>query len=160
MWRYVTAAVAVVLIGAATVLLWSGAAGSRSPGTRQTPAADGAMDAFDVAQPPEASDKTREARRFARYDADRNGAVSRDEYLLARRKAYARLDLDGDGKLSFDEYAAKAARKFADADKDRTGALNAQEFEATRVVRKNPPRANCPPGLQAAKRTASPDDDS
>lgn len=96
--------------------------------------------------PPQASDRTREEKRFDRYDHDRNGQVSRDEYLAARRKAFARLDTDGDGRLSFDEWAAKSETKFATADADRSGTLTRTEFATTRVQRKNPRRAaDCPP---------------
>ena len=73
---------------------------------------------------PEASDRTREQKRFDRYDKDRNGAVTREEYLASRRKAYARLDLNQDGQLSFDEWAAKTTTKFAAADGDRSGSMN------------------------------------
>lgn len=107
-------------------------------------AADAPMGIADLAPPPEASERTREEKRFARYDKDRNGAVGGDEYLAARRKGFARLDLNGDGRLSFDEYAVKAVTKFKAADRDKSGVLNATEFAATRVVRKAKPRANCP----------------
>lgn len=97
-----------------------------------------------LSDPPRATPKTREEKRFGRYDKDRNGAIGRDEYLAARRKAYAKLDTDGDGRLSFEEYAAKTSDKFAKADADRSGTLSAAEFLTTRVVRKAGPR-NCPP---------------
>ncbi len=100
-------------------------------------------------EPPSASEKTREEKRFARYDRNRNGAVDREEYLLARRKAFAKLDTNGDGKLSFEEYAVKTLDKFGKADADRSGALTAAEFAATRVVRKERPRPDCPPRRSA-----------
>lgn len=78
----------------------------------------------------------REARRFARYDRDRDAVVSRDEYLAARRKAFARLDRDGDGRLGFEEFATATARKFARADRDANGRLAAAEFAATAVKRR------------------------
>ena len=99
----------------------------------------------DVSPPVEASEKTREEKRFSRYDKDKNGAVSRSEYLLSRQKAYAKLDLNGDGTLSFEEYAVKTSQKFAKADRDRTGVLTPVEFATTRVVRKAQSRKNCPP---------------
>ena len=95
---------------------------------------------------PEATDKTREQKRFDRYDKDRDAKITREEYLVQRRKAYARLDVDGDGKLSFDEWAVKAATKFADADRDKSGAMTAPEFATTAVKRKGPSRVNCPAG--------------
>lgn len=94
-----------------------------------------------------ASDVTpldREARRFRRYDKDRDGEVSQAEYLLNRRKAFDRLDVNRDGVLSFAESAAKTVGKFATADLDRDGALAAAEFAATAVKRKAA-SAPCPP---------------
>lgn len=90
----------------------------------------------------------REARRFNRYDKDRDGAVTRDEYLASRRKAYARLDLDGNGSLSFDEYAARATKKFDTADLNRDRALAAAEF-ATTAVKRRARAAACPPAETA-----------
>lgn len=92
----------------------------------------------------------REARRLARYDRDKNGAVSVEEYLRSRQRAFAKLDTDGDGKMSFAEYSAKSAAKFDGADKDKSRTLSAVEFAATAVVRK-PARAAapCPPTAEA-----------
>lgn len=87
----------------------------------------------------------REARRFNRYDKDRDSLITRDEYFVSRRKAFAKLDLDGDGKLSFDEYSAKAAKKFTTADASHDGKLNPAEFATTAVKRKPRVAANCPP---------------
>ena len=104
----------------------------------------------DEAAPPlvapvsDVSPATKEQRRFNRYDKDRDGEITRDEYLLSRRKAYAKLDLDGDGKLSFDEYSAKAVKKFTTADASRDARLNPAEF-ATTAVKRRPRPINCPP---------------
>ena len=86
----------------------------------------------------------REARRFNRYDKDRDGAVTREEYFVSRQKAYARLDLDGDGKLSFAEYSAKAAKKFMTADLNRDQQLGAAEFASTAVKRRVRTAPECP----------------
>lgn len=99
----------------------------------------------DLPDPPKASEKTREERRFGRYDKDRDGRITRDEYLASRRKAFAKLDTNGDGRLSFEEYAVATATKFAKADGDRSGVLNAAEFATTRVARKAPATPKCPP---------------
>lgn len=158
MWRYVAGGIAALLVMTAGTLLWSSWAGTKSLVGAPPSAANAPLGPVDVAAPLEASEKTREQRRFSRYDADENGAVSRDEYLLSRRKSYARLDLDGDGKLSFEEYAAKAGKKFAGADRDRTGTLTPGEFLATRVARKFGAKCNCPPPLRATADAG--DDDS
>ena len=98
---------------------------------------------------PEATPKTREKKRFGRYDKDRNGSITREEYLASRRKAYAKLDRDGDGRLSFDEWAVRAATKFAGADRDKSGAMNAAEFATTAVKRR--PARRCPPAQVQAE---------
>lgn len=158
MWRYVTGAISALLLTMAGALLWSSLAGTKASIGQAPPESDAPLGLADVNAPLEASERTREQRRFSRYDADQNGAVSRDEYLLSRRKTYARLDLDGDGKLSFEEYAVKATKKFAGADRDRTGVLTPAEFLSTRVARKSSPKGNCPPPLRAPV-TADADDD-
>lgn len=77
------------------------------------------------------SDEEREARRFGRQDRNRDGAVSRDEFLAARRKSFDRLDRNGDGQLSFEEYAAASAARFAAADRNADRQLSRSEFAAT-----------------------------
>lgn len=106
------------------------------------------MGLADLAGPPAASERTREEKRFSRYDKDKNGAVGREEYLVARRKNFAKLDVNGDGRLGFEEYAVKAVVKFAAADKDRNGALASAEFALTRVVRKSAPKCACKPTIR------------
>lgn len=85
----------------------------------------------------------REARRFSRYDKDRDTKVSRDEYLSARKKAFARLDKDGDGRLGFEEYAVTTAAKFSKADRDGDGGLAAPEFATTAVKRRETQACAC-----------------
>ncbi|WP_233281320.1 EF-hand domain-containing protein [Sphingomonas changnyeongensis] len=99
--------------------------------------------------PPEASERTREQRRFDRYDRDRDGIVVRDEYLASRVKAFRRLDTDGDGRLSFEEWADKTIDRFATADADRDQKLTRTEFATTRPPRRAPPRTPCPPPAEA-----------
>lgn len=94
---------------------------------------------------PQADEKTREQKRFDRYDKDRDEKVSREEYLASRVKAFQRLDVNHDGKLSFDEWAKKSIDKFAGADGDHSGTLDRKEFATTRPVRKSRPKPDCPP---------------
>jgi hypothetical protein len=152
MWRYLGSGASALLLVTAGFFLWKAQA-DRPPLIPAMPvAAAGAgalMGPTDLAGPPSASEKTREEKRFSRYDKDRNGAVGRDEYLVSRQKAFAKLDLNHDGKLGFDEYAAKAVVKFTGADRDSNGALTAVEFASTRVVRKAKPKAKCAPTLRA-----------
>lgn len=151
MWRYLAGAVAALLLAGAGVMLFKGRA-TTEPLLPAMPAAS--AEAGDDALPdeaPAASAKTREQKRFNRYDKDKDGAITRDEYLLARRKAYAKLDTNGDGRLSFDEWAVKAIGKFATADRDKSGAMNAAEFATTAVKRKAKatPKCVCPPAAAA-----------
>ena len=92
---------------------------------------------------PEADPITTQERRLARYDKDRDGAVSLEEYLANRRKSFAKVDANGDGKLSFEEYSAKAEAKFEAADLDHQGKLSPAEFATTAV--KHRAHAKCAP---------------
>ncbi len=154
MWRYLTGGAAVIGLIVAGFMLFSGKArpGPILPAqpTSQIGGSALALDPLPDAAP-EAADKTREQKRFDRYDKDRDAKITREEYLVQRRKAYARLDVDGDGKLSFDEWAVKATTKFADADRDKSGTMTAPEFATTAVKRKGPARVNCPPSQAVAE---------
>lgn len=91
------------------------------------------------------SDAEREARRLRRYDRDKDGEVSRAEFLGNRRKSFDRADTNKDGRLDFEEFAAATATKFARADRDADGALNAKEFATTAIKRKPKAACVCPP---------------
>lgn len=149
MWRFLGGVASAVLLMTAGLLVWQAQANKASPiPPAPTEAAAQPLGMVDLAPPPAASERTREEKRFARYDKDKNGAVGRDEYLFSRQKGFAKLDINGDGRISFDEYAIKTSTKFAAADKDRDNALNATEFATTRVIRKAAKaKPNCPPAL-------------
>ncbi|WP_425229892.1 EF-hand domain-containing protein [Sphingomonas sp.] len=158
MWRYLAGAGGALALAGAGVMLFSGHATRQSllPAAPAAQAnASGDADAQELPDTvPAATEQTREQRRFGRYDKDRNGQITRDEFLAARRKAFQKLDRNGDGQLSFDEWAAKAIGRFATADHDHSGAMSAAEFATTRVVRHARARANCPPATQARGRAA------
>lgn len=144
MWRWATGGLAGLAAIAGAALIWTGdprpaAALPSQPKQTGTAGADEPLP--DTV--PEASPKTREEKRFGRYDKDKDGSITREEYLAQRRKAYAKLDADGDGRLSFEEWAIKATTKFAGADRDRSGAMAPAEFATTAVKRK--PARRCPP---------------
>ena len=146
MWRYLAGAVAALMLAGAGMLLF----GARARTDAVLPAAPAQTEQAETGEAlpaamPEASAKTREEKRFGRYDKDRDGKVTRDEYLASRRKAYAKLDMDHDGKLSFDEWSVKTLTKFATADRDKSGAMSAPEFATTAVVRKTKAVVKCPP---------------
>ena len=143
MWRYMAGGVAGLAALAAGVMAWDRGGAASEPLLPSAPAAQSRAAATDSDPVPEETAETREQKRFGRYDKDRDGDVTRDEYLAQRRKAYAKLDTDGDGKLSFDEWAVKAATKFATADRDKSGGMTAAEFATTAVKRK--PKLRCPP---------------
>lgn len=146
--------VAAVLLGGAAMYLWlrppplhPGVAYA-APAEAGAPAAAAGTEAL-VAPVSDVSPATKEQRRFNRYDHDKNGEITQEEYLASRRKAFAKLDLNGDGKLSFDEYSAKAIKKFAVADASHDGKLTPVEF-ATTAVKRKPRPINCPPVEAAA----------
>jgi hypothetical protein len=151
MWRFLAGVGSAALLMLAGLLVWQARADKPSLiAAAPSAIAETPLGAADLAPPPEASERTREEKRFARYDKDKNGAVGRAEYLVARQKGFAKLDTNGDGRISFEEYAIKTVTKFAAADKDRNDALNATEFATTRVIRKAAKaRPNCPPSLRA-----------
>ena len=142
MWRYIAGGVSALLLVTAGIIVFKGHASAPSPIVARAAAAPAPQAAPLPDAVPAASDRTREQKRFDRYDKDRNGAVTREEYLAQRRKAYAKLDTNHDGVLSFDEWAIKAETKFAAADKDKSGAMNTTEFATTAVKRKV--RIGCP----------------
>ncbi|QJQ32809.1 hypothetical protein GV829_10445 [Sphingomonas lacunae] len=101
------------------------------------PVADGAEVGAPPPEPPRAREASREERRFARYDRNRDGIVTRVEMLSTRTNAFKRLDKDGNNLLSFEEWAVATSDRFAGADADRSGGLNAAEF-ATTAPRRRP----------------------
>ncbi|WP_298673430.1 EF-hand domain-containing protein [uncultured Sphingomonas sp.] len=151
MWRYAVGGVAALLMVAAGWMLFHGNA-AREPALPPPPLAS-RVQVDDEAAPgvPEASDRTREQKRFDRYDKDRDGRITREEYLASRRKAFAKLDTNGDGRLSFEEWAVKPITKFADADRDRSGTLDRGEFATTAPKRRPKPKCVCAPAPAAAE---------
>ncbi len=154
MWRYLAAAIGGLMLIVVGYVFITGGASPRA-GFPAAPAL-AAMTAQDQALPdsaPEASAKTREEKRFGRYDKDKDGAITRVEYLASRRKAYARLDTNGDGQLSFDEWAAKTTGRFVAADTDKNGAMSPAEFATTAPKRRAraTPKCVCPPPVAAGE---------
>jgi hypothetical protein len=146
MLRYVAGGMSAVLAIAAGILLWRSAASGEAgmppppkPATILSPLGGERK----LERPPEASEKSKEEKRFARADRDRNGRISLDELYGPRRKAFAKLDGDGDGRLDFGEWAAGTAKKFAKADSDHSGWLSPREYESTKPKAKARPRCRC-----------------
>lgn len=81
MWRYLAGAAAGVLLAGGGILLWHG-----RDSEPLLPSATPALQAAEPAPldtPPAATVKTREEKRFGRYDKDKDGKVSREEFLAS-----------------------------------------------------------------------------
>lgn len=141
MWRYLAGAAAAFVLMTGVFLIWQSRAARSGGGNKVAAAEQSSGPSFfggDNGRPlraPEASAKTREEKRFSRYDKNKDGKVEVDEYLAARRKNFDKLDVNHDGRLSFEEYAAKAIEKFNGAG-GRKGWLSEAEFATTAAVRK------------------------
>jgi hypothetical protein len=155
--RYLVGGGAAFLLLTGGVLLWQSHADS-APNLPLAPQARPASAMLLPAGPltaPEASPKSREEKRFSRYDHDKDGKVEVAEYLGARKKNFDKLDADHNGSLSFQEYAVKGIEKFNGADQDRSGWLTAAEFARTAPP---PPRhKSC--SCNIASRSADSNDD-
>jgi hypothetical protein len=144
--RFLAGAAACFLLLTGAFLFWQSRA-AQAPLLPESPPARMATPAL-VAQnsppePPEATPKSREEKRFSRADKDKNGRIEREELLAPRRKAFAKLDKNGDGKLAFEEWAVKTVGKFAGADKDRTGWLTPAEYASTAPPPPKKKRCSC-----------------
>lgn len=150
MWRYLAGGVAAMLMIAAGWLIFHGEARPDAvlppvPAATTRPAPLTAADApEDEAPLPEAPARSREQKRFDRYDKDRDARITRNEYLEPRRKAFSKLDANGDGRLSFEEWAVRTTDRFATADRDRSATLSAAEFATTAPKRRARPACRCP----------------
>lgn len=142
MWRYLAGAAAALLLMGGGLVLWRNL-DSRPEIVPAAPAH--AAEPAPLEEPPAATEKTREEKRFSRYDKDKDGKVAREEFLASRRKAYAKLDANGDGRLSFEEWSIKTSERFAKADADGSATLTAEEFATTRIARKASRPAPCVP---------------
>lgn len=96
--------------------------------------------------PPEARELTREQKRFARYDRNSDGVISRNEMLSTRTEGFRKLDKDGNNLLSFEEWAVTTVDRFEKADANHDGILTRAEFATTRPKQsktKNRSRCRC-----------------
>ncbi|EQB03966.1 hypothetical protein FHS51_000093 [Sphingobium wenxiniae] len=154
MTRILAGAMAALLLVAGGLFWWQGRARSGPlpqalvgppppPAVEDLP--EGDPDAVGKAppMPAEASPQSREEKRFARYDRNRDGVITRVEMMGSRVKAFKALDKDNDNLLSFEEWAAATADRFAKADADGNGKLTPAEFAATAPKRSPKPRCKC-----------------
>jgi EF hand len=131
--RFLAGAAACFLLLTGAFLFWQSRA-AENPTLSKAPPPRVANASFFSTQPlqaPEASQKSREEKRFSRADKNKDGKIEAEEILGARRRAFAKLDANGNGSLSFEEWATKTITKFQGADADRNGWLTAAEYATT-----------------------------
>ena len=138
--RILAGVAAFILLVTGTVLLWRGSASEPVLPAAPAAAAPSSFLTKPLPEPPEASPKSREEKRFSRADKDKDGRIEREELLGPRRKAFAKLDKNGNGALDFEEWAVRTVDKFAEADKDKTGWLTPAEYAVTAPP---PPKKKC-----------------
>ncbi len=154
MGRLLAGGLAALLLVAAGLFWWQSRAGQEPlpeallappPPAEIDSLPEGDADAMGAAppMPGEASPQSREERRFARYDRDRDGRITRIEMLGSRTKAFKALDKDDNNLLSFEEWAVATADRFGTADADRDGALTPAEFATTAPKRSARPKCRC-----------------
>lgn len=103
------------------------------------PSADG--QGLRGATPPEASEATREQRRFGRLDRDIDGRITRNEMMSTRTRDFRKLDTDGNNLLSFEEWAVATSNRFKAADANGDLWLGREEFATTKP--RDPPKPKC-----------------
>ena len=149
MLRFMTGAASALLLVFAGFFLWKSQANSEDPlpppptaqaPARMTPLLQARQGRLEA---PEATEKSKEEKRFGRADKNKDGRITLDELFQPRRKAFAKLDGNGDGRLSFEEWAESTSEKFAKADGDRSGWLTPQEYASTKPKTKPKPKCRC-----------------
>lgn len=151
--RFIAGVVAAMLLLTGGLLWWQGRADSGKPFPQPQPAlpamaeelpkGDETLVGAAPPMPAEAQPQDKEARRFARYDRDRNGIISRVEMLSSRTKDFKKLDTDGNNLLSFEEWSVATAERFDKADADHDARLTPSEFATTAPKRTAKPRCKC-----------------
>jgi hypothetical protein len=117
------------------------AALGRKPAPDALPSADVAN--LHGPKPPEATKLTREQRRFARYDRNSDGRITRNEMMSTRTPQFRELDTDGNNLLTFEEWAISTGDRFKGADRNGDGWLSPEEFATTRPKEKPNPKCGC-----------------
>ncbi len=96
-------------------------------------------------EPPEASELTREQRRFFRYDRNRDLKITRNEMLSTRTDSFRDLDVDGNNLLTFEEWAITTSSRFEEMDANDDDELTQAEFATSAPAprRTSAPSCNC-----------------
>ena len=164
--RTVLGAFATLLLMAAGLFWWQGRAaidpGKLPPAALAAPQNELSLpeasgQGLQGAALPEATEQTREQRRFDRLDRNRDGKISRVEALAPRASAFRKLDVDGNNLLSFEEWAVKTSSKFKGADANGDGLLDRIEFATTKPKPHVQPDCKC--GAKAPRPPAPPSED-
>src|SRR6185369_4697852 len=104
MGRFIAGSISALLLVAAGLFWWQGRASQEQPALtakadpqpaeESLPEAD--ANVFDEAppMPPSATMRTREERRFDRYDRNRDNIITRNELMASRTKDFRKLDTD------------------------------------------------------------------
>lgn len=144
MLRFVAGVVSSLLLVGAGFFIWTSRAGNEEL-VPPAPIASyiGPAGRAPLTVPPAASAKSREEKRFARADMDKDGRITRPELMQPRQKAFAKLDANGNGTLSFEEWAVKSIDKFRGADRDRSGWLTPAEYATTAPPPPKPKKCSC-----------------
>ncbi|HWV13580.1 MAG TPA: hypothetical protein VN110_09825 [Sphingobium sp.] len=154
MGRFLAGAAGSLLLVAAGLFWWQGRATSEPvsqalvappppPPIASLPEGDPDAMGKALPMPGEASPQSREQKRFARYDRNRDGVITRIEMMGSRVKAFKTLDKDGDNLLSFEEWAVATSDRFGKADANADGKLTPTEFATSAPQRKTAPKCKC-----------------
>jgi hypothetical protein len=135
--RFVLGALAALVMVSVGLFWWQG----RAAVERGAPLPQAPVSSIAPQEMPEATEQTREQRRFGRYDRNRDGRITRNEMLSTRVDGFRKLDQDGNNLLTFEEWAVATVTKFDGADANQDQALTPEEFRKTA-----PPPAKAKPG--------------
>jgi hypothetical protein len=165
--RALLGAFAALLLTAAGLFWWQGRA-AIDPG-KLPPAALAGPVGGDLSLPsangrglngpalPEATEATKEQRRFDRLDRNRDGKVTRVEMLAPRVAAFRKLDADGNNLLTFEEWAVRGSNRFKAADANGDGILDRTEFATTKPKVRAKPACKCGPAAPSRKGAPAPE---
>jgi hypothetical protein len=165
--RTVLGAFAMLLLIMAGLFWWQGRAAidpgklpslpkSAPQGGVALPMADGK--GLKGAALPEATEATKEQRRFDRLDRNHDSRIARVEMLAPRVAAFRKLDTDGNNLLSFEEWSVRTSNKFKGADRNGDGILDRDEFATTKAKPK-PKAPTCKCGAKAPPAPPTDSDD-
>lgn len=148
MGRFLAGSIAALMLVAGGLVWWQSRDDGKPVGLRAQPLpapliddlpGAGDPDAVGKAPPvPQATARTREEKRFDRYDRNRDNIVTRNEMMATRANEFRKLDKDGNNLLSFEEWAVKTSDRFNGADANKDARLTRVEFATTAPKRKAP----------------------